>query len=140
MIDRIDNICQIDYVSINSIREMNFSLEDLTVSLLLYTDWLTLDKSPGGSLIIEKSITDGGYSFDTTLSTSMRSTLHIDALVILRLTLESGAELILGDASLPVRLLVSTSLQSKSLSLSHRSWHYPFTLIVEGSSSASGGI
>ncbi len=29
MIDRIDNICQIDYVSINSIREMNFSLEDL---------------------------------------------------------------------------------------------------------------
>ena len=140
MIERIDNICQIDYVDIRSVRDLEFSISDLTASIILYTDWTTLDKSPGGSLLIEKSITDGGYGFDTTVSISMRSALNIDSLVIIRLTLEGGSQIIIGDVDLPVRFSVSTGLQSKSISVSHRSWHFPFTLIVESSSSTSGGI
>lgn len=143
MIERIDNICKIEFAPITSIDDLDIDLIEKLVTLKFIPGegWSELDCSPGPSLSIEDTNNNSGRIYNSQVTCSMRSELNDKRLMIVRITLENGTSFLLGDMDLPVSFQESHQLQSKSLSFSQSSWHYPFEVqITSGSDSGSGGL
>lgn len=82
------------------------------------------------SFAIDPSRTVGGKVYKITLSASLKSPVKEFEPGLLLLLLESGETLVLGNPDLPVTILLPESLLSKSLEITHESWHKPYLLTI----------
>lgn len=143
MLDKINNICKIEYTAVHQVIDFTYLPGEL---IHLDTVWSTLDFVPNAQLGIDKRDGKAGRSFECEFSCGLRAKFLKPGSFIFRLTLSDGSDpMIIGSTDLPVRLEESHNLTSKRLTFSHRSWHYPYRVPVgygldSGSGSGSGGV
>jgi hypothetical protein len=137
----LKNICKLSYTSI---QQVTVFVQGSADQVLLTGDWIELPIIPGATLSIRKSNTKAGRLYTSDFNASLRSKLDLHQLVILRVELDDGDELILGDPDHPIRVEETVTTRNKPISLTHQDWHYPWSYAGEpaevGSGSAGGGI
>ena len=139
MIQRIDNIC---LVEVAALTDITFPLtEGPDGQYTIGAAWTTLQVAPGSSLIINASNPEAGKRYETNFTATIRS-IQPEALdlCLVRITLEGGSRLLIGDKNLPVRMFDDQTLKGKNISFSHTSWHFPFEISDPDSSGSSGGL
>lgn len=130
MIQRIDNICKVEYSTLEEIDTFE-EPTPIVASAQVGTTWHELDIAPGSSLTINQL---ESQRFECSLSGTIRTPLsNVEGAfkkpVIIRLTFTDGYPILIGDENIPVRLLESHTLQGKTTVFNHTSWHYPYSVI-----------
>lgn len=132
MIARIDNICKVEYSTLEEI--ISFALPSPTEdSAVVDTTWHELDVAPGSLLSINQTGDRFECSFSGTIRTPLVSPTDgglgvAKKPMIIRLTLTDGEPILIGDETIPVRLPESHTLQGKTITFTHTSWHYPYAV------------
>jgi len=134
MIQRIDNICAVHYTTLDQINSVDLPLGGPAV---VETTWQPLDISPGPGLIISRTKPASGEQFESKFTAGLRSAFNLKDLLLIRLTLLDGTEVLIGDTDIPVRVEEDHALKNKTLSFTHLSWHYPYQLTQHEDSSGS---
>jgi hypothetical protein len=135
----INNICQIAYADIRTVTMIE---SRLTKRAYVTATWLDLPVSRDNTFTVVKGYNSAReVEYAVTIAASLKLPVLTDGLYILKVSLNDGTELIIGDVDLPVRLPESHQLAGKSISIQHTSWHYPYQLAPDpGSASAGSGL
>lgn len=136
----INNICKVQYAKIEEIASISENhINPATVS----ATWSLLDCAPGAILTITPSYPAEGPRHSANFTCTMRTPISSANLrydYIILITLDDDTTLLIGNPDHPVKLFQNQSLQSKTLTFTHTSWHHPHSITPDSSGSSSGGI
>lgn len=96
------------------------------------TEWTDFPMHVASGDIDTSSRTDApGTSYASTISARLKQDIMLPNAVILKVTLCSGAELIVGTPDIPVRIKKNSSLSRNTLNISYNGFHQPLNLIYQ---------
>lgn len=82
------------------------------------------------SFSVKDDQTKSGLQYTASLSGNLKLNIINPGPVIIKLQFDSGDSLVIGETDLPVRMELTQSLSQKSMKIQHKSWHYPYKVIV----------
>ncbi|MFY0628652.1 MAG: hypothetical protein JXR07_20305 [Reichenbachiella sp.] len=122
MIERINNICKIEYTKISEVISIS---ENYQNPAAIETTWTELPMASGSLISISEKSSKGNTRFTTNFSGFLTEKFNLDAHAIIKVTLDDDTILVIGDIDTPVQLRSTHSLFSKALRFTHQNFHYP---------------
>ncbi|GHB44494.1 hypothetical protein [Mongoliitalea lutea] len=139
MQSKVNNICKVQYATLASVTDY---VELPGGRVIITATWQDLPNSRPPELLINEEIGKAGRLYVCNFTAALTESRLIKHGLVVKISFDDGAEpMIIGDPSLPVRLLEQHELKNKSIRFTHNSWHYPFRTLVAtpvGSNSGSG--
>nr|WP_294897806.1 hypothetical protein [uncultured Pedobacter sp.] len=122
----LKNICKIAYLKKS---EITLYLASTDAVKILPDTWTEIPITPASTNTCEltRKTTASGWEYTVNIQALVR-TEPTKLPIILRLDLDSGETIIIGDTDLPVKLEFSGMLQAQQLTTTHKSWRKPLIL------------